>query len=154
MFFKQIGVKPHFQTSPMNIILADDDPDDAFFFRIAVEETGVPASITIAHSSRELLELLDKQPPDILFLDWLLPPHNGYVCLNNIRSRKDTGALPVIIYSAINHQKIVEAAYHAKATRYIVKPASLEELKTTLASVIVDGIGHDNTVPFNHFVLS
>ena len=78
-----------------NVLLVEDSPDDAFFFRRAVNKSGIPAAIQLAADGLEAMDYLLHQgrfadaaahpSPHIMFLDLKLPHVNGFELLDWMR---------------------------------------------------------------------
>ncbi|MBC8110037.1 MAG: response regulator [Verrucomicrobia bacterium] len=88
----------------LNLLLADDDKDDRFFFEEALEELQVSIHLTTVNDGEQLTQLLIQQMtklpnqlPDVLFLDLNMPRKNGFECLAEIKRTKKLQHLPVII---------------------------------------------------------
>ena len=47
----------------------------------------------------EALQLIDEQPPDLILCDWILPGMSGIRICRQLKVRKDTRAIPIIILS-------------------------------------------------------
>jgi CheY-like chemotaxis protein len=65
-------MEPEKQNTPLNILLADDDKDDRFFFEKALQEVAIPTLLTTVNDGQELMDYLFKNSdhlPDVLFLD-------------------------------------------------------------------------------------
>ena len=58
--------------SATNVLIAEDDDDDFYIFSVAIEETSFTVILSRAENGEILLELLEKNLPDILFLDLLM----------------------------------------------------------------------------------
>jgi CheY-like chemotaxis protein len=123
----------------ISILLADDDSDDCYFIRQALEAFSIPINLISVNDGEELMQLLTKETnklPDILFLDLNMPRKNGFECLSEIRLNKKLSQLPVIIYSTSFHNKIAEILYRNGATYYISKPSEFSRLKKTVQQII------------------
>lgn len=91
----------------LNILLADDDKDDCFLFKEALEELPLSMHLTIVHDGEQLMKLLTREVgaqyvahlPDVLFLDLNMPRKNGFECLCEIKENEKLQALPVIMFS-------------------------------------------------------
>ena len=60
----------------LNLLLADDDSDDCFFFKEALEELTISAKLTTVNDGVQLMKLLSTTGtplPDALFLDLNMP---------------------------------------------------------------------------------
>lgn len=123
-----------FLKKDLNIILADDDPDDQSFFTDAIHEAEQNISLQCVCDGVELLDYLDKTSslPDLIFLDLNMPKCNGLDCLKIIRANKKFQEIPIIIYSTSSNQKDIDKAFSAGANFYFTKPASYITLKKKL----------------------
>lgn len=123
----------------MNIVLADDDEDDRYFFNSALEEIGFELKLTMFKSGRELLSYLhdpENCKPHILFLDLNMPGTSGFDCLEQIRSDVKFKDISVAIYSTSNAEKDIEETLGNGANIYIHKPNDFETLKNTIKHVL------------------
>lgn len=122
-------------THQLNILLADDDKDDCFFFQDALDELQLPVQLTTVNDGEELLQHLRKATtnlPHILFLDFNMPRKNGYECLTEIKEHTVFRKLPVIILSTSYDERIGDQLYESGANYYIRKPADFNELKMVI----------------------
>jgi CheY-like chemotaxis protein len=124
----------------LNILLADDDPDDCSFFKEALEGLNIAATLTIVNDGEELMELLNNEEgednyaplPDVIFLDINMPRKNGYECLAEIKKNKKLQDLPVVIFSTSNAQDKISLLFKIGAQVYIHKPRDFEQLKQVI----------------------
>jgi len=99
----------------LRLLLADDDTDDCTFFREALEELPLTASLTTVNDGVELMRLLSGELtsfPDMLFLDLNMPRKTGYEILSEIKSNDKLKHLPVIILSTSFEHDIVISLCH------------------------------------------
>lgn len=116
----------------LNILLADDDKDDRFFFEMALEALTVPPLLTTVADGEKLMNYLTEnvhQLPDVLFLDLNMPRKNGFECLSEIKQNTDLKQLPVVIFSTSFEQEVVNQLYLNGAHYYMRKPAEFSHLK-------------------------
>ena len=88
--------------SPLNILLADDDIDDRFFFEKALKEIPIVTSLFIVKDGEELMDYLEVNAthlPDVLFLDLSMPRKSGFECLTEIKENTAMIKMPVIMFS-------------------------------------------------------
>ncbi len=142
----------------LNILLADDDPDDCYFMKEALKEFSLPTHLTTVLDGEELMELLTTETtelPAILFLDLNMPRKNGFECLSAIRGNEKLNHLPVIIYSTSFHMEIANRLYQNGANYYISKPADISRLKKIVQYIIVHITeGNNSKPPKENFVLT
>jgi CheY-like chemotaxis protein len=138
-----------------DVILAEDDADDVYIFRIAVKETTFPIIIRHAADGEKLLELLKEQIPDILFLDIQMPCKDGAACIVEIRKNREYDNMPVIMYSALTLNKYIDHCFENGANFFLPKTGSLETLVSKLKYLFtVDWKTYLHYPPKEHFVLS
>lgn len=124
------------QTFPLHILLAEDDDDDYLIFTLAIRDIKIAVALTRAENGEELMKLLGKRVPDILFLDLEMPCKNGRQCLKEIRANKKYDELPVIIYSSFKDASSVEFCFRESGNLYVVKPNSIKDLSEILSRIL------------------
>lgn len=87
-----------------------------------------------AYSCQQAWDKLSYVTPDAVLLDIMLPDVNGLEMCRQLRGNETTAHLPIIMVSAIAPPLIKEAT-EAGANAYLVKPISLNSLKTMLVDV-------------------
>jgi CheY-like chemotaxis protein len=134
----------------LNILLADDDIDDCLFFRDALEELDIAASLTTVNDGVQLMKYLEQKQdplPDIIYLDLNMPLKNGYECLAEIKKNEGLKHVPVIIYSTCYDKAIADKLYNDGAHYYIQKPAAFQDLKAILLRSITFVLQRINVQP-------
>jgi DNA-binding response OmpR family regulator len=122
----------------IRIFYADDDSDDAFFFRNAVQEINSSYRLVSYSSGVDLLDsiALDHEDHNIIFLDLNMPQKNGIECLSDIRNSQHMARTPVFIISTSNSEQHRSAARETGANDYIEKPSSFHVLKQRIKEAI------------------
>jgi CheY-like chemotaxis protein len=121
-----------------NILVAEDNPDDAYIFRILCSRAGLPHTVHIVEDGQQVIDWLSgrnaysdrvKYPlPDRVLLDLKMPVKTGFEALEWIRGQQVFAGLPVAILSSSDEQKDVKKAYELGATTYFVKSPALQDL--------------------------
>lgn len=122
----------------IQVLLADDDEDDRFFFERALNKMSIPIQFSSVEDGEELIHFLSKNKPalpDVLFLDINMPRKNGYECLVEIKSNNDIKNLPVIMYSTSLEEPIADALYD-KGAHYYLRKGSFPELVKYLELIL------------------
>jgi CheY-like chemotaxis protein len=122
-----------------NILLADDDDDDCNFFKDAIEELSIEASLNTVNNGVELMNFLNSHIndlPDIIFLDLNMPLKTGMECLSEIKQHAKLKQLPVIIYSTSANMEVMDVLYNKGADYYIRKPAVFHDIKATISRAL------------------
>lgn len=122
----------------LNILLADDDADDCFFFEKALREISIATQLTAVNDGERLMDYLSKnlgQLPDVLFLDLNMPRKSGFECLTEITENTMLKDIPVVMFSTSYtldrnyEQSMIDALHRMGAQDYIRKPGDFAKLK-------------------------
>jgi CheY-like chemotaxis protein len=134
-------MKDMLQNNPINILLADDDMDDRFFFDKALQEIPIATMLKTVSNGEQLMEYLTANAanlPDVLFLDLSMPRKTGFECLAEIKENKSLSVLPVIMFTTSFtrgpdlEDNLKNTLYRMGAADYIRKPGDFEELKQVI----------------------
>ena len=109
---------------PFNILMADDDADDRFFFKKALSDSGLPFTLKTCVDGEELMKTLQNDEavlPDVLFLDLNMPKRGGEECLRLIKATRKLQSLPVVIYSTVMDDESAVKLFELGAHYYIRK---------------------------------
>ncbi|GGH47761.1 response regulator [Dyadobacter endophyticus] len=138
------------------ILLADDDHDDTFLFREALEQVPVETRLSVAENGAQLLQLMKgaDAKPDIIFLDMNMPVKNGLECLEEIRGTAGYEQVPVVILSTSVAQYLWESAYKGGANLYIQKPTSFKGLIEILKMCLLEKAGTAMPVGLEQFLIT
>jgi CheY-like chemotaxis protein len=124
--------------APLRILVAENNPDDAFFLRMAFEQAEVRASLNLVHDGQELIDYLRGEAPfnnpvlypfpGMLLLDLDLPLIDGFHFLAWLQKEPTAQGLPVVVLSGSDVPANLERAYGLGAVDYLVKPHNPQEL--------------------------
>ena len=83
------------------------------------------------------LNLAEKEKPDLILLDLILPKISGFEVLKRLKENKETKDIPVIILTNLEESTDVGKSLELGATTYLVKSDQslddvLERIKETL----------------------
>ena len=121
-----------------NILLIDDDSDDAEIFLEAVQELKKNISCNVLSSALEAYDQLINQRlhPDIIFLDHNMPVMGGEKFLAKIKSNDELRYIPVFILSTSSNPSAIDRIKQMGAIDFIIKPNSFKGLVRVLESVL------------------
>lgn len=112
------------------ILLVDDDPDILTSLEAAFEPTG--AIIESAANGNKAVELAERNLPDLVVLDMMLPGRSGFLVLEKIKARKPRNTKPFVVMITGNpgkrHQMYAESL---GVSEYFTKPVKLDKLIAT-----------------------
>ncbi len=127
------------RSTPLNIVLADDDEDDRLLFGEALEEMALKVRLSFYKNGQELMDFLNLPKvtlPNLIFLDLNMPVKNGMECLREIRRNPKLKDLFVAIYSTSSSEKDIEDTFLNGANIYIKKPHGFIQLCDTVERVL------------------
>ncbi|MFN7036173.1 MAG: response regulator transcription factor [Bellilinea sp.] len=103
----------------MKILVIDDDP--AMTELLSTLLRTIPAQVIAANSGQEGVDQTEKEKPDIVILDLMMPEMDGWQVCKRIR---EFSSIPILILSALDHPGMVATALDAGADDYLIKPVS------------------------------
>jgi len=92
-------------------------------------------NIISATSGKNCLKLLEKQTPDVLILDIMMPEMNGWEVIEELQKNPNTSKIPIIILTA-RTDGFARDAGRLMADDFIEKPIDMEELKIRIDKVL------------------
>ncbi|MBE7521576.1 MAG: response regulator [Burkholderiales bacterium] len=125
-----------------DVLLVEDDPDDASLTLRAMRRADVTLRIVHVHDGVSALEYLadttaveGARRPRIVLLDLALPRIGGLEVLRRIRAHGALRMLPVVVLTSSREPRDVAACYDRGANSYVVKPTGYAELIGTLGEL-------------------
>ena len=112
------------------VLLVDDDQDILTSMQAAFEPTG--AIIDMANNGNKAVELAEKNHPDLIVLDMMLPGRSGFLVLEKLKSKQPRNAKPHVIMITGNqgarHKMYAESL---GVSEYFHKPVKMDKLIAT-----------------------
>lgn len=102
------------------ILVVDDEIGALTLIGIMLERGGF--NVLKAKDANAALTVLDKETPDLIILDVMMPGMDGIELCRVIRERSETRAVPVLILSARGDAESVMRGMDAGANDYLPKP--------------------------------
>ena len=117
-----------------HILVIEDDPDIVELLRYNLERESY--RVATATTGSEGLAQLQRERPDLLILDLMLPEISGFELCRRLRSDSAYQNLPVIMLTARSEEADVIAGIELGADDYITKPFSPRELVARVGAVL------------------
>lgn len=102
------------------VLVVDDEAEIRDLCRVNLEFAG--HEVVEAGSGNEALECLERDRPEFVFLDLMMPDVDGWTVLERIRSNPETADLPVVLLTARSGDDDQIRAWEQGIFDYIVKP--------------------------------
>jgi two-component system, chemotaxis family, response regulator Rcp1 len=127
---------------PMEILLIEDDLEDAGLTIEALRKGEVPCRISLVRDGEEAMEFLLRSgkyrrapQPDLILLDLNLPKKSGREVLVDVRANERLTSVPVVVLtSSHTHQEILESE-NLRVESYLTKPVDLAHFYTVVKSL-------------------
>ncbi|MFA6978498.1 MAG: response regulator [Ignavibacteriaceae bacterium] len=103
-----------------NVLIVDDDSDSLFTINEIVQKCNCVTAL--AKNGKECLEILEKQKPDVILLDIMMPVMDGFQTLRAIREKPEFKDIPVIAVTAKAMIEDREIILKQGFDSYITKP--------------------------------
>jgi DNA-binding response OmpR family regulator len=113
------------------ILVVDDEPSISEVVGIYLRRAGY--QVAVARDGQEALDALEKEPPDLVVLDLMLPEVDGLEITRRLRAEGDT---PIIMLTARREEADRIAGLEMGADDYVVKPFSPQELVSRVKAVL------------------
>ncbi len=108
------------------VLIVDDEADVVRLLQFRFEKEGFE-TLTAA-DGQTALAMVDSEMPDLVLLDIMMPLMDGMEVLRQIRSRRRTSKVPVIMLTAKTASITVDEARQLWVSDYIMKPFDPELL--------------------------
>ena len=122
----------------LQVLLAEDDKDDRFFFNKAIQALPILTNLTIVEDGEQLMTYLIKNSeklPDVLFLDLNMPRKNGLECLSEIKHSQTLKKVPVVVYSTSGYSDVSEDLF-SKGAHYYFSKTDVGGMKVILHHIL------------------
>ncbi len=117
--------------SNIKILIVDDDPNICELLRLYCQNESWDT--VIAHNGVEALELFQKENPDMVLLDIMMPELDGWQVCRNIRKTSDC---PIIMVTAKGEVFDRILGLELGADDYIIKPPDKREMIARIKAVL------------------
>lgn len=125
-------------TTPIVILMAEDDADDRLLVREAFEESRLVNELRFVEDGEELLDYLrgrgrfagegSAPRPGLILLDLNMPRKDGREALREIKEDADLRRIPVVVMTTSKAEEDIFRSYDLGASSFITKPVTFERL--------------------------
>lgn len=128
----------------MAILIVDDDLITQELFKGILEKQGYNR-IQVSTSGEHALELIKKDPPDLILLDVFMSGIEGYEVCERLKADNTTTHIPIIMVTggAVQADEAIQKSFKAGAIDFITKPIRTIEFLARINSGLTIKKNHD-----------
>jgi two-component system response regulator len=129
----------------IDILIIEDNPNDIELTLRALKKINVVNNIQVISDGEEALNYLfgkgkykDRNlnnNPKVAFLDLKLPKVGGLEILREVKSNKETKAMPVVVLTSSKEEQDIIESYKLGVNSYIVKPVDFEKFMESVKTL-------------------
>lgn len=119
------------------VLLIEDEEDIAAVIKLQAEIAGY--KLLVESDGLNGLRAVEREKPDIIVLDLMLPGQNGLDLCRKVKSHPELKAIPIIIISAKSEELDVVLGLELGADDYVTKPFSPKVLFSRIRAVMRRG---------------
>lgn len=112
--------------SEYKILIVDDVLSNVFLLKVLL--TNENFTIATANNGQQALEQVDKESPDLILLDVMMPGMSGFEVAQRLKENPNTAEIPIIFLTALNSTTDIVQGFQVGANDFISKPFNKEEL--------------------------
>ena len=129
------------QFTKMKILIIDDEPVNVALLEEILTENEYTRFESVT-DSKLALDACKTFQPDIVLLDLMMPPPDGFAILESLRSDADDAFLPVIVLTADTNDESKRRALEAGATDFLLKPFDHVEVALRIRNLLKSRHAH------------
>jgi two-component system response regulator len=126
------------RTTPISILVADDDIDDRMMIQEAFDESRLANELQFVEDGEQLLAFLRRegsyaylagQPyPGVILLDLNMPRKDGREALRELKADPELCRIPVVVLTTSQAEEDIVRTYGLGVSSFITKPVTFEGL--------------------------
>ncbi|MDD4029195.1 MAG: response regulator [Caldisericia bacterium] len=121
-------------SNPTRILIVDDEPDILSLLTLHLQLKHYHVFKT--SSPIKAIEIANKEKPDLILLDVMMPEMDGFQVAAKLKQNDDTSTIPIIFLTARTQTEDKIKGFKAGADDYLVKPFDFEELEIRINRLI------------------
>lgn len=117
------------------ILIIDDEKEFCMIVKQNLEMKG-DYRVEVAADGNSGIAAALQNKPDLILLDIIMPGMGGFDVLRELKDKKETASIPVIMLTAVGSEEAKEKALSLYGEDYIVKPVLLGDLDAKIKAVL------------------
>jgi len=124
-----------YEKKQKHILLIDDNALQLRALRGILKEE---YHVSMATSAMEAMEIIRKDCPDLIFLDYDMPVCDGRMTLEMIRNTEEAKDTPVVFLTGVDDKEHINAVLKLKPAGYLLKPAKQKRIFDIIHELLGD----------------
>lgn len=112
------------------ILIVDDVDANVLLLKLLISKAGYKTMT--AFNGRDALDAVEKQKPDLILLDIMMPIMDGHEVAKKLKEKPEYADIPIIFLSALNSTEDIIQGFRFGAADYVSKPFNKDELLTRI----------------------
>jgi len=109
-----------------HVLVVDDTPIQLKIIISIMQNHGI--TVSVAHNGQEALTLVEKERPDLILLDIVMPGMDGFEVCSTLKRNPKHASIPVLFLTAQTDEDNIVKAFQSGAADYVIKPVNPPEL--------------------------
>lgn len=122
------------QEKTPTVLVVDDNQQNLELLQAYLEDTD--CRTVPARDGAKALEIIGRDPPDLILLDVMMPRMSGFEVCKRIKNDPKTSDIPVIMVTALNEYGDIERAIDSGTDDFLSKPVNKLELLTRVKTML------------------
>jgi putative two-component system response regulator len=116
------------------ILVVDDEPANVELLKVLLVREGY--AVVTASDGQQALEMVEREQPDLVLTDVLMPKFTGFEVCSQIKQNKATRLTPVVLITALADTEDRIQGINAGADDFLTKPVNRHELRARVSSLV------------------
>jgi len=116
------------------ILVVDDEPNIVISLEFLLKREGY--TVVIARDGQEAIEAIERERPDLVLLDVMMPKKSGFEVCQDVRTNDALQATKILMLTAKGRDTDVAKGLALGADAYMTKPFSTRDLVQKVASML------------------
>lgn len=116
------------------VLAVDDEPHILFILSQVLNKKG--CNVLTAAGGEDAIKIAQKEMPDLIILDVMMPDISGYEVCQHLKSNPTTKEIPIVILTAEQNEEHKDAMYKLGVVDYIPKPFSPNGLSSKIDEIL------------------
>lgn len=116
------------------ILLVDDNVQNLELMQAYLDE--LSCKVVTATDGMEAMQAVDREKPDLVLLDVMMPRMSGFEVCQKIKANPNTRDLVIVMVTALNEVPDYERAVESGTDDFLSKPVNKLELLTRVKSLL------------------